>query len=266
MLLLRIISALIGIPVVLTIVYFGGPWYTLFLIIIVNLGIYEYNKIIKRRDHNAPAFLNYFGATLLITIVFLEQYELIYPLVILIFFILFVTALFNMEKTSISDAALSLWGMVYLGGLTGYMVMLRMLPDGALYTYILLAGVWIHDTAAYFIGTKWGIRKFAPQISPKKSAEGSMAGIGAIVTIFFSVSILLPDISPLNPLQSAILALGIAVFAQLGDLLESALKRQMQVKDSSGIIPGHGGIMDRLDSLILAAPFVYYYMLLLNFN
>ncbi len=266
MLLLRIISALIGIPVVLAIVYFGGPWYALFVIVIVNLGIYEYNKIIKSRDHNAPAIINYLGATLLLTAVFLEQYVLIYPLVILTFFILFVTALFNMDKASIADAALSLWGMVYLGGLAGFLLMLRMMPDGAFYTYILLAGVWIHDTAAYFIGSKWGIRKFSPQISPKKSAEGSMAGIGATVTIFFSVSILFPEISPLNPLQSAILALGIAVFAQLGDLLESALKRQMQVKDSSGIIPGHGGIMDRLDSLILAAPFVYYFMLLLNLN
>ncbi len=264
MLLMRVLSALVGIPLVLGIVYFGGPWYALFLIIIVNLGIYEYNRIINKQDHSAPAVINNIGATFLLAAVFLGHNELIYPLVILVFFILFTAALFNMGKNSIADAALSLWGMVYLGGLAGYLIMLRMLPDGDIYTYILLAGVWIHDTAAYFIGGKWGIRKFAPQISPKKSVEGSMAGIGAIVTIFFSVSILLPESIPFSPVQASLLALGIAIFAQLGDLLESALKRQMQVKDSSAIIPGHGGIMDRLDSLILAAPFVYYYVLLIN--
>ncbi len=264
MLLLRVLSALIGIPIVLGIVYFGGPWYALFLIIIVNLGLYEYNSILKKHNGSASVFLNYFGATLIIAALYFEQPELIYPLVLLVFFILFITALFNMDKRSITDSALSLWGMIYLGGLTGYLLMLRMLPEGAVYTYILLAGVWIHDTAAYFVGVKWGIRKFSPKISPKKSVEGSLAGIGATVTIFFSISILLPNFTLLNPVQAAILALGIAVFAQLGDLLESAFKRQMQVKDSGGLIPGHGGVMDRLDSLILAAPFVYYFFLLMN--
>ncbi len=265
MFLLRLISALIGIPIVLGIVYFGGPWYALFLILIVSLGLYEYNSIIKKQNGSVPMIIiNYFGATLIIAALFFEQPELIYPLVMLIFFILFTAALFNMEKSSIADSALSLWGMIYLGGLAGYLLMLRMLPDGALYTYILLAGVWIHDTAAYLVGVKWGIRKFSPQISPKKSIEGSMAGIGATVTIFFSISILLPEFARLNPLQAAMLALGIAVFAQLGDLLESAFKRQMQVKDSGGIIPGHGGILDRFDSLFMAAPFVYYFFILLN--
>ena len=144
--------------------------------------------------------------------------------------------------------------------------MLRMLPEGAFYTYLLLAGVWIHDTAAYFVGVKWGMRKFAPQISPKKSVEGSLAGIGFTVAIFFSAAILIPGLIPLNLGQVIILALGISVFAQLGDLLESAFKRQMNVKDSGGIIPGHGGILDRFDSLLLAAPFVYYFFLIMNLN
>lgn len=264
MLYLRILSALIGIPIVIGSVYLGGPWYAFFLLLLVNLGTYEFNSILKRQGYNAPSAFSYISVSLFIVIIFFNQLELIYPLAMLTFFLLFVSALSNTEKISITGAALSLWGIVYLGGMFGYMLLLRMLPDGAFYTYLLLIGVWIHDTAAYFVGVKWGLRKFAPQISPKKSVEGSLAGIGFTVAIFFSTAILIPGLIPLNLGQVIILALGISVFAQLGDLLESAFKRQMDVKDSGGIIPGHGGILDRFDSLLLAAPFVYYFFLIMN--
>lgn len=264
MLLMRIVSALVGIPIVLASVYFGGPWYAAFLLLVVNVGVYEYNDLLKKQSFNGTAVISYIGANLFIAAVYFELFGLLYPLIMLLFFLLFVTSLFYMDKMSIADSAFSLWGIIYLGGLSGFLLMLRFLPDGALYTYMLLAGVWVHDTFAYFIGKKWGLRKFAPQISPKKSVEGSLAGIGGTVIIFFSLAILFPELSPLSPLQAAALAFGIAVFSQLGDLLESALKRQLGVKDSGGIIPGHGGILDRFDSLLLAAPFVYGYFLLLN--
>ncbi len=264
MLYLRILSALIGIPIVIGLVYLGGPWYALFLLLVVNLAAYEYNVILKSQGYNTPAVFGFISVSLFIVIIFFEQLDLIYPLVMLTFVLFFISALLNMKKVSITDPALSLWGIIYLGGLCGYLLMLRMLPEGATYTYLLLAGVWIHDISAYFVGVKWGLRKLAPQISPKKSVEGSLAGIGGTVVIFFSVSILLPGLIPLNPAQVVILALGISVFAQLGDLMESALKRQMKVKDSSGIIPGHGGVLDRLDSLLLTAPFVYYFFLIMN--
>ncbi len=261
----RVISALVAIPIVIGAVYSGGFWYALLLLLVTNLGVYEYNDILKGRNYKAPPVLSFISVSLFLIIIFFEQLELIYPLVVLTFLILFVSALFKMKQESISDSALSLWGVIYLGGLCGYLLLLRMMPEGATYTYLLLAGVWIHDASAYFIGIKWGFRKFAPQISPKKSVEGSLAGIGGTVVIFFSVSILFPGLIPLNPAQVVILALGLAVFAQLGDLLESALKRQMNVKDSSGIIPGHGGVLDRLDSLMLTAPFVYYFFQFMNY-
>ena len=264
MLSLRIISALIGIPIVLASVYFGGYWYAVFLMLLVNLGLFEYNTMIKSNNFDAPVLISHFSASFLVAVIFFEQMALIYPLLMLTLLILFATTLFSMEKMSVIDSALSLWGIIYLGGFAGYLMLLRMLPDGIFYTFILLIGVWVHDTAAYFIGVKWGIRRFAAQISPKKSVEGSMAGIGSVVILFFSVTILFPGFLPVSTLQAVILALGITVFAQLGDLLESAMKRQMEVKDSSAIIPGHGGILDRFDSLLLAAPFVYYFFLLIN--
>lgn len=264
MLYLRVVSSIIGIPIILAAVVFGDYWYAVFLMLVVNLGLFEYNAITRMHNYNAPVIINHFSASLLVALIYFEHMALIYPLLMLSFLILFASALFNMEKTSVVGSAMSLWGVIYLGGLTGYMLLLRMLPDGLIYTFILLIGVWIHDITAYFIGVKWGIRRFASQISPKKSVEGSLAGIGAAVILLFSATMLFPGFLPFSPLQAIILALGITVFAQLGDLLESALKRQMVVKDSSSIIPGHGGILDRFDSLILAAPFVYYFFLLIE--
>lgn len=265
MLYLRILSALVGIPIVIGSVYLGGPWYALLLLLVVNLAIYEYSQICKNKGYLVFPALSHIVVTLLIFLVFLEEYNLILTLIMLTLLILFSTVLFNMNRFSIIDAALSLWGIIYLGVLFGYMLLLRMLPGGDLYTYMLLAGVWLHDTMAYFIGVKWGFNKLATTISPNKSVEGSLAGIGGTLILFFSAAILYPNTIPLSPLQAVILALGISVFAQLGDLMESALKRQLEIKDSGSIIPGHGGIMDRFDSLLVAAPFVYYFFVLIQF-
>ncbi len=267
MLILRIISALIGIPLILAAVYYGGPWFALFLLIIVNLGIYEYNRITKIGNTSFLAVVAHLGVSFYLLIIFLNQELMLVPLLLLLLFVLFVTAMFNMEaenNTSMFYSAMTLWGVIYIGVLCGYLLMLRMHPEGALYTYIVFGGIWSHDTLAYFIGVKWGMRKFAPLISPKKSVEGSLAGLGGTMIIFFSIAILFPDLFGFSPLYALILALGISVFAQLGDLMESALKRQMQTKDSGAIIPGHGGILDRFDSIMLAAPFAYYFFLLIE--
>ncbi len=267
MLLLRILSALVGIPIVIAAIHYGGPWFALFLLLLVNFAIYEYNQIIKIGNISFLAVVAHLGASFYLIIIYMEQYLLVTPLLLVLIFVMFVSALFNMgaeEKASLTESALSLWGIVYIGILFGYLLILRLQPEGAMYTFTLFAGIWIHDTLAYFIGSKWGERKFAPQISPKKSLEGSLAGLCGTIIIFFSVSILLPGLFTISPLGSIILALGIAVFAQLGDLMESALKRQMEVKDSGSVIPGHGGVLDRFDSIMLAAPFVYYFFLLIE--
>jgi phosphatidate cytidylyltransferase len=262
MLYLRILSALFGIPIVLGSVYLGGYWYALFLAIVTNVGAYEYNQLLKKRGYRIPAIVTYLGVTLFIAAIYFEQQVLLYPLLMFLFIMLFTSTLFKMDRLSVVESAVSIWGIIYIGGMFGFILLLRMQPEGAIYTYILLAGVWIHDTLAYFVGVKWGLRKFAPQISPNKSLEGSMAGLFGTAAIFFSVTILLPDLVPVNPGAAIVLAIGLSVFAQLGDLLESALKRQLQVKDSGGLIPGHGGVLDRFDSLMLAAPFVYYFFML----
>ncbi|NLA12151.1 MAG: CDP-archaeol synthase, partial [Firmicutes bacterium] len=113
------------------------------------------------------------------------------------------------------------------------------------------------------IGSKWGRRRLAPSISPRKSLEGSLAGIiGTVLLIFLAVSTLAERIG-LSPWEGLLLGLVIAVFGQLGDLVESAMKRKFEIKDAGKLIPGHGGVLDRFDSLLFAAPVVYYFVQLL---
>ena len=115
--------------------------------------------------------------------------------------------------------------------------------------------IWVNDTGAYLVGSRWGKRRLAPNISPKKSVEGS---IGGLILVLLSAVILRLLLFPeLSWLRILLIAAVVAIFGTIGDLFESSLKRQAGVKDSGKLIPGHGGILDRIDSLLLAVPAVY---------
>ena len=120
--------------------------------------------------------------------------------------------------------------------------------------------IWACDTAAYFIGSAIGKHKLFPRVSPNKSWEGSIAGFIFAVAAFYVSKILMLDF--INLTDAIILGVIVGTVGQLGDLIESLLKRDAEVKDSSSLIPGHGGVFDRFDSLLLTAPIVYIYMTL----
>lgn len=260
----RVLSALVGIPMILGAIYLGGPWYATLLLLVVNLGIREFDALLKAKGSLFPSLFGYIGVSALTVIIFFKQFTLVYPLIMLIFVLLFLTQLIQFEKVNFWESALLFWGIIYLGGLCSYMLLLRSMPQGILYTFLLFIGVWSNDTFAYFIGSKWGKHKLAPGISPNKSVEGALGGAAATILLAALAALLAPEWIGLTLIQAILLGLGISVFAQLGDLMESALKRQFEVKDSGTIIPGHGGILDRFDSLMLAAPFVYYYFTFVN--
>lgn len=264
---LRILSAMVGIPIILGLVYLGGAYYAFFILLVANLGMREYTALLKSRAYHLPDFIGYAGASIFLTMLYLgsiQDVELILPAVIFIMMSLAVFLLLYFEKTDIHELALILWGIIYLGGFGGYMILLRQLPQGLTYTFIFLVGVWANDTFAYFAGIKWGKKRLAPAISPKKSVEGACAAITGTVLLALLVAFFYPGWIGLTPGKAALLGVGISVFAQLGDLLESALKRQFEVKDSGRLIPGHGGILDRFDSLLFTAPMIYYFFALLG--
>lgn len=147
-------------------------------------------------------------------------------------------------------------GLVYLPLLLGHLLPLRMLEDGRGWIFLSLIAVMSCDSCAYFVGSKIGKHKLYAAVSPNKSIEGAIGGLaGAVLGVWLSKLFFMPFIGWLDGLLIGLL---IGVAGQLGDLFESLLKRACNVKDSGNLIPGHGGLLDRLDSLLFTFPLVYY--------
>jgi phosphatidate cytidylyltransferase len=166
-----------------------------------------------------------------------------------------------------TDFAVTLSGSLYFGWLGAYLVSLRQLPDGFWWLLLTLGCVWIGDSGAYFIGKNFGKHRMSPRLSPKKSWEGYFAELvtGALggLLLAWLFGYFSWTSAAMQPWHGMVLGLVLAVFTPLGDLGESMIKRQVGVKDSSNLLPGHGGAWDRIDSWLWAAPLGYYLITLL---
>ena len=162
-------------------------------------------------------------------------------------------------KPATEGVALTVLGVLYVSWFLGHALLLRRLGDGAALILLLVGVTWVGETAAYVVGSLVGRHKLVPAISPRKSVEGAVAQLAASIV----ASVLLGP-GWLLPSWSAGFAVGagalLGVVGQLGDLAESAIKRSVGVKDASGLIPGHGGVLDRIDGLLFNAPALYYYV------
>ena len=148
-------------------------------------------------------------------------------------------------------------GIFYVAGFGTHVALLRSLDFGVYWIFTVLAATWLNDTLAYFAGHQWGRHRLAPKLSPGKTWEGWLGGLAGSAIGVYAVWYLLPN--PLTALQAAGLVGLAAVFGPIGDLSESLLKRSMRVKDSGHIIPGHGGMLDRIDALLFTGPLFYYF-------
>ena len=165
-------------------------------------------------------------------------------------------------EQSLRDSAVTLFGVLYLGLTLSTLSMTRLLPQGEWLIFFLLLVTWASDTGAYYVGTLYGRHRLAPTISPKKTVEGLVGGFfGAIIVAYAARWWFLPELSSLDCL---ILATLLTITGLWGDLTESAMKRSVGMKDSGGILPGHGGMLDRLDSLLFTAPVFYYYVTMVS--
>ena len=270
----RVLTALWGIPLLIAAIWFEQPlpWFTVLIAIWGVLAFHEFYRLVSgSKKFPLPYF------ELLLTLFFIisrnkELLDVIEPsfdinLITLILLALLVQPLlWNWffpqwhKGMSFISVVLTTVGVLYAGWLLGHLVALRGLDDGRNWVFFALFVTFASDTAAFFVGRALGRHKLASAISPGKTWEGAIGGIlGAIiVSLFFTLNTALA--LPLNWGQAVLLGLLVSIFGQLGDLAESLFKRYTGVKDSGSVLPGHGGFLDRMDSVVFAGTVVYYYV------
>lgn len=260
MLIQRIASAAVLIPLVALLVFLGGWPFCAAIALVALLAGYEYLAILRHLDLK-PSLPITFGYILLLLAdgVWPERGLLLPGTWAAVILLLAEQIFYKNRPGSLSSWAASFAGAVYVGLSLSYFLRLRALEGGMWWVAIALVTTWISDSGAYFVGVRWGRHRLAPYISPKKSWEGVIGGVVTALVTAWALGYFLFHL----PLWQGI-AMGalIAAAATIGDLAESVIKRQAGLKDSSTLIPGHGGMLDRIDSLLFVAPILYYYIIL----
>lgn len=268
----RILSALFFVPLLLAAVWFGDPWFSGILLLAAFLGAMEFYRLAKSSDCQPFIFL---GTALILffivgAIVNAHYFSspLITPFLVSLAVIASLLWLLLGKENAWTSWAWTLGGVFYLGWTLQHFVWLRNLEDGAIWVIFALLTTFAVDTCAFFGGRALGRHKLTPRLSPGKTWEGAIAGVAGGI----AASVLLTFLPEPFDLSLDGMGLGwlillgffIGLLAQLGDLVESALKRRAGAEESGWFIPGHGGILDRMDSLVFTVVLVYYYVIWLS--
>ncbi len=251
----RVVVAVVGLPVVLGIVYLGGWWLFALVAVAAVLALHEYGLMIRSlRPLMLAAYLGALGSLLGTQLGGLEWISAgLLGSIVLAFFLHWIASTRQSATVAISATVL---GVAWIGFGLAHLLLIRDIPDnGRLAIFTVLLAIFAGDIAAFFAGRLLGRHKLAPAISPGKTWEGFVAGTAATVFVVF-VALYKQDYVSIG--DSLILGAAIAVAGPVGDLFESALKRDMQVKDSGRLLGGHGGVLDRLDAPLFAAVASYY--------
>lgn len=259
----RILVAIIFAPLIVYACYVGGLAFFTLSTGIALLSFFEYSRFIVKKG-GVP--LDYVGYVSILAIMldaqlrFMPEPTLLYSLIVLA---IVLRELFHNDGSPIINIGTSLFGVFFFGLFMSALLKLNVIMQaqsngGNLFIILLLMSIWIMDSAAFFIGIRFGKHRLYERVSPKKSWEGAVAGfVFAVVTVVAASQTLMPFLTLTHAIGIGAV---IGVVGQMGDLVESLLKRDAGVKDSSSIIPGHGGIFDRFDSLFAVAPAVYIYV------
>ena len=267
----RTLTSIWYVALFVVIVWFGGgPGFTALIATFGVLAAFEFYRMLARVKL-AP--LTYFGliwiaffiisrnAELLSLLETRFSPDLLMPLLLTSAVVVsLIGFLVRRQKEGASSSwAWTIAGIVYIGWLLGHLVALRSLAFGKNWVFLVLFVTWVSDTAAFLIGRRFGRHKLAPNISPSKTWEGTIGGITSAILISFLFFTPTVFQLPLAPWSAILLATFASIMGQVGDLVESLFKRNLGVKDSGNLMAGHGGVLDRIDSLIFAGTVVYYY-------
>jgi phosphatidate cytidylyltransferase len=257
----RLLTAALGLPLLVFLICCAPQWlFGVAVLVLTGIGLYEYFSLVGPSTRFSPGVELVWGFAVAASMLSLS---LTFTVAILVFgfFIAFCMSLSEPEPAqSLQGVSLALLGVVYIGFLLPHFVWVRGGPDGIAWVFFIFLVAMAGDTAGYVVGRNWGRHKLIPHISPGKTVEGS---IGAVIGQLGAAGIAWVWLFPQrSPVEIFCLALVLGCIAQAGDLCESAVKRACSAKDSGSLFPGHGGVLDRVDSLLFPGAFIYYYVIL----
>ncbi len=269
----RVITGLWGVPLLTAIVWFGEPWFTVLVATWGLLAVFEFYKLVAASK--VPP-LTYFGLAWTLLFILSCNPELLsilkphFDLNLLIPLLLTSAVILPLiwlllrpqKERAFASWAWTIAGILYVGWLLSYLVALRGVDDGRNWLFLALFITFASDTSAFFVGRALGKHHLAPRVSPGKTWEGAIAGVVGAIIVSLLFTLRTPLQAPFDYWwQAILLGIAVSIFGQLGDLVESLFKRNMGVKESGKSIPGHGGFLDRIDSVAFAGIVVYYYVI-----
>ncbi len=255
-------TALVAVPLLFALIYFGSPFvFSAMIVAVILLGVHEYNGLVFGEDYRWEKTEGLIVALLIALSFYSGNPVLIMAVIVLSVLSVFITFTVRIKEPvfDILPVAKAVLCLMYIPTMLSHFILIRNLHDGILWIFFILCLAFSGDVAAYYVGRTWGKRKLLPLVSPGKTVEGTIGLlIGSVIGCVVFQQIFLQSFPVAH---AAIIGFFGSAIGQLGDLCESAIKRASGSKDSGTLLPGHGGILDRLDCLIFIAPFVYYYQL-----
>ena len=263
----RILSGIIGLPIVALILIFGNIFVIdAFFAIVALIAIHEYFNSFKEK-HKPVKWLGYMSCILIAFLHIIPEEYYLYTLALSIcvsIASLFIQVVFSNMKTTVEDIMITFFGMIYVVLFLSFIPLLHGIENGKYLIWFILIAAWGTDTCAYFVGCKFGKHKFS-KISPKKSIEGCIGGtVGSMILALLCTFALNSLVGlEISYIYVALIGFVLSILSQIGDLSASSIKRTMGIKDFGNLIPGHGGMLDRIDSIIFIAPFAYFLLTLI---
>ncbi len=252
----RVLTSAVGLPVLFLILFMGEKYISFAVMLISLIALYEFYSAFEYAKFKPVKIFGYICTFSLYVIYYLKLSPVFYGVCIsfLLYGLLFYMVL--NAKSNVVDIAITILGFIYISCSFIYIAFI-VREDNYFFIWYIFLLAWITDTFAYFCGRFFGKRKLIERVSPKKTVAGAIGGvIGSVVVVFAFAWIFKREFA----IYAIILGFVGSVFSQFGDLIASKIKRYCGIKDFGKIFPGHGGVLDRFDSIILTAPFVYYFM------
>ena len=259
----RLLTAAGVLPLLIFLIGYAPEWgFSSAILVLTGVGLFEYFSLTRGQYTLSPVIGELWGMLVALSMLSSDA-RLVGATLTLGFILIFTLSLRDRHPVrGIRTTSLFVLGVVYIGFLFPHFLWIHRGPEGAAWVFFILLVAMLGDTGGYAIGRIWGKRKLLPHVSPAKTIEGSIgATCGNCVAALIAGQYLLPGRSAF---ELVTLALIVGLFAQVGDLCESALKRACSAKDSGHFFPGHGGVLDRIDSLLFPVAFIYYYTTLWN--